>query len=291
MMDNCLEIGEIQSFLDGELRNDELARVSGHIAACDACSLALADAEDQSVLVFSALEREFDSLVPTQRLWNRINDSIEIEKRQQPFWKKAWALVSAGLVSPSMAAAASLLIVFGVVGGLLINRQQTQPVAVSKVETVAKPSVASAAPVSTVNEILPTEPASADVRVPDAEIRPIQAVARTRERTLPARTTETGADALNDAGYLPGEESYLKTIASLSRSLDGQKDTIMRPSERISYERNLAVVDNSIDQMRAEVKKDPRNASAKQVLYSSYQNKIDLLNSISQKGELVAGLN
>jgi hypothetical protein len=43
--------------------------------------------------------------------------------------------------------------------------------------------------------------------------------------------------------------------------------------------------------MRAEVKKDPRNASAKQVLYSSYQNKIDLLNSISQKGELVAGLN
>ncbi len=52
----------------------------------------------------------------------------------------------------------------------------------------------------------------------------------------------------------------------------------------------MAVVDDAIDKMRREVKKNPRNESAKQVLYSSYQNKIDLLNSVSQKGELMASL-
>ena len=76
MKQDCLDIGIIQAFLDGELAHPESARVSGHIAVCDACSLMLADAEDESAVVFSALDREFSTLVPTQRLWNKINDSI-----------------------------------------------------------------------------------------------------------------------------------------------------------------------------------------------------------------------
>ena len=90
---------------------------------------------------------------------------------------------------------------------------------------------------------------------------------------------------------LPGEESYVRTIATLARSVEGQKDTTMRPSERVAYERDMAVVNDSIAKMRQEVKKNPKNESAKQVLYSSYQNKIDLLNSVSQKEELMASLN
>jgi hypothetical protein len=89
---------------------------------------------------------------------------------------------------------------------------------------------------------------------------------------------------------MPGEESYVRTITSLSRSVDSQKDAAMRGSERMSFERDMAVVDDAINKMRAEVKKNPRNESAKQVLYSSYQNKIDLLSSVSQKEELVASL-
>jgi len=95
--------------------------------------------------------------------------------------------------------------------------------------------------------------------------------------------------AASDA-YMPGEESYIKTISSLAKTVDKQKDTVMRPSQRIAYERDMAVVDDSISRMRNEVKKNPRNESAKQVLYSSYQNKIDLLNSVSQKEELMVSL-
>ena len=89
---------------------------------------------------------------------------------------------------------------------------------------------------------------------------------------------------------MPGEESYVKTISSLSKSVDEQKDSVMRPSERISYERDMAVVNDAIAKMKTAVKKNPKNESAKQVLYSSYQNKIDLLNSVSQKEELMASL-
>ncbi len=89
---------------------------------------------------------------------------------------------------------------------------------------------------------------------------------------------------------MPGEESYIKTISSLSKVVEGKKDDAMRPSQRIAYERDMAVVNDAITKMRLAVAKDPKNESAKRVLYSSYQNKIDLLNSVSQKEELMASL-
>jgi hypothetical protein len=95
----------------------------------------------------------------------------------------------------------------------------------------------------------------------------------------------------NADGYLPGEESYVKTIETLSDSVAGQKDSVLKPSQQVAYERDLAVVDDSIKRMRKAVRNNPKNDSAKQVLYSSYQNKIDLLNSVAQREELVAGLN
>jgi hypothetical protein len=47
----------------------------------------LAVAEDENSFVFSALDREMNALVPTQRLWSRINDSIETEKPDGRFGK------------------------------------------------------------------------------------------------------------------------------------------------------------------------------------------------------------
>jgi hypothetical protein len=89
---------------------------------------------------------------------------------------------------------------------------------------------------------------------------------------------------------MPGEESYVRTIANLSKSVDDKKDTVLRPSQLVAYERDMAVVNDAINKMRQEVKRNPNNQSARQVLYTSYQNKIDLLNSVSQKEELMASL-
>jgi hypothetical protein len=115
---------------------------------------------------------------------------------------------------------------------------------------------------------------AASVRAGQREIRP-----QTALYTTPA-----------DDRYLPGEESYVKTISELKQNVDSQKDSVMTPSSRVSYERDMAVVNDSIKRMRDVVKKNPRNQAARQVLYSSYQDKIDLLNSVAQREELMASL-
>jgi len=282
MNKDCVDIGIIQAFLDGELAHDHSARVSGHIAACDACAVMLAEAENESAIVFPALEREFNTLVPTQRLWNKINDSIVTERESRPFWQKAWAYISLALANPSLAAAASLVIVFGIFAAVWMNRTAA-PAEVTPGKEIAK-----TIPATTFNpapdKIEPvTPPSTAGVTYERAAFRP-------DNRRVVATPAVYTASATNSNGYMPGEESYVKTISSLSKTVAEQKDGVMRPSERISYESDMAIVNDTISKMKKEVKRNPKNESAKQVLYSSYQNKIDLLNSVAQKEELVASL-
>jgi len=283
-MNNCLDTGTIQAFLDGELASAAASKVSAHIAACDACASQLAAAEEESAFVFSVLEREMDALVPTQRLWNKINDSIEVERHNAPFWQQAWAYISIALSNPSIAVAAALVVVFGLFTVVMVNRQQPSVATVNPPAPIAN-NGSGFTPVSVGPEVV--EPPKKVETVPSqgefASLRP--------ER----RPGTDGPKALKrpnvvQATYIPGEGSYVKTIANLSQSVDNKKDSALRPSERISYERDMAVVDDAIAKMKKEVRKNPKNESAKQVLYTSYQNKIDLLNSVSQREELVASL-
>lgn len=274
------EIGTIQAFLDSELSHDEAAVVSEHISACDACAAMLAEAEDESAMVFPILAREFDTLVPTQRLWARINESIKTERR--PVWSRMLTFLAATLANPSMAAAASLLIVFGVFAAFWVNKKAVTP----------EPSTQSSREVVTVPTVVrPTTATSGDT-VTDDLASTAPRIERGAYRTEVRRTSAAPAAAVPAmVAYLPGEESYVKTIASLSKTVDEQKEAgVLRPSQRISFERDMAVVNDSIARMKKEVKRNPRNESAKQVLYSSYQNKIDLLNSVSQKEELMASI-
>jgi hypothetical protein len=89
---------------------------------------------------------------------------------------------------------------------------------------------------------------------------------------------------------LPGEESYIKTIATLERTVDDKKDEVLKPSSRLAFEKDLALVNDAISKMKAQVKKNPKNEAAKQVLLASYENKIDLLNSVAGKTELMASM-
>ncbi len=151
MNGKCIDIGMIQAFLDGELGTDGSLKVSHHIAACDECARELARAEEESAVVFPILEREFNTLVPTQRLWTKINDSIAIEKEQRPFWKKLWAGAAFDLFSPSLAGAASLVIVLGVVAAVwnfrsVENIVSPAPVAVNQQSSTVTPVISDPAP-------------------------------------------------------------------------------------------------------------------------------------------------
>jgi len=291
---DCLDIGTIQAFLDGELTPERVATVSGHIASCDSCSAMLGEAEEESAFVFPVLERELNVLVPTQRLWARINDSIAVEKQNTPFWKKVWAGIAVAIKNPSITVAATVLIVFGVFTAIYNFRSDNSAVNGPSIATNRpQPAPVTSATTSPQNQQDDPPATVARVRSQDVE-KPavIQADYRVRPKTGDGiNRNPRGPDAVNQDGYLPGEESYVKTIATLSDSVNNQKDSVLKPSQQVAYERDLAVVDDSIKRMRKVVRSNPKNDSAKQVLYTSYQNKIDLLNSVAQREELVASLN
>lgn len=292
-MKNCLDTGTIQAFLDGELAPAAASNVSAHIAMCDACAAQLATAEEESAFVFSVLEREMETLVPTQRLWNKINESIEVEKHNLPFWKKAWGALVTSLSNPAIAVAAVAVIVFGISSLVIVERTE-RPVSSGGEVAGYKPSVQNP-PISQVDPgsvnygtvAGPNSTGTTGIKAPAFSPAKIErADKRTPVRTI---TYPNSAQPVN-AVYIPGEDNYVKTINTLAKNVDSTKDTVLRPSERVSYERDMAVVNDAIAKMRKEVQKNPKNESAKQVLYTSYQNKIDLLNSVSQREELVASL-
>jgi hypothetical protein len=287
MKENCLDIGTIQAFLDGELAQQHTSSVSGHIAACDDCATMLARAENESAIVFPALEREFNTLVPTQRLWNKINESITTERENRTFWQKAFAYLAIAFANPSIAAAAGVLIVVGIFSVVWINRT-VEPTNIAQTPVPAKTTVNNISAPPPVVPAPRNDRESSDQPTPGYRVEHAAYRGESRRPVAsPAMVTSSNA---NSNGYLPGEESYVRTISSLRRTVEEKKDDILRPSQRIAYERDMAVVDDAITKMKKEIKRNPKNESARQVLYSSYQNKIDLLNSVSQKEELMVSM-
>ncbi len=292
-MKNCFDEGTIQAFLDGELASDLLENVARHVAVCDGCALLMAEAEEESAFAFSALEQEFNTLVPTQRLWTKINDSIGKER------KSVWQTVFAFFANPTVGAFASLLVVFGLFVAVL-SLQKGEPVK-SVAEIVPDKQsviVPIAKPIFTGNQ-----PTKND----DSENRQVVAVNKDKKEYQVIKTnfakkenspkinnqpdvlnptTDNGQRTTNN--YLSGEESYIKTIATLEKTVNSRKDEVLKPSSRFAYEKDLAVVNDAIKRMKGEVKKNPKNEAAKNVLRASYQNKIDLLSSVTEKTELMA---
>lgn len=296
MTEKCFDIGTIQAFLDGELDFAKSEAVAEHIGACDDCAMQLAVAEEESSMTFAALEQEFNCLVPTQRLWTKINDSIEQEREKQSFWTSIFAFFK----QPSIAAFAGLIVVAGLFA-VVLNRgtiEEPKTVAVNnppqKIETV--PVSKSIAPVVQTPEVAAIESTPKFINASTVKNN------RSGIRIIEAKqiiNKKPSVKSLKDVDTLPvrriddtltGEDSYIKTIATLTETVKNRKDEVLKPSARFAFERDMAVADNAIDAMKKEVKQNPKNEAAKQILRASYQNKIDLLNSVAEKTELMASV-
>jgi len=294
MKENCFDIGTIQAFLDGELASDRLENVARHLSLCDDCAIHRATAEEESAFAYTALEQEFNTLVPTQRLWLKINDSIERERK--PFWKPVLAFFR----NPALATFATFLIVFGLfVAYLNSGNNNVAPIASkpgTKTNSVAKNDTS--LPVNSnedTSTVLPPKKDFNEERVSTApqNRKNFKAengnVISNKQANVPQHQPKEDF-VPQPAVYepLPGEESYIKTIATLEKTVDDRKDETLKPSSRFAFEKDLALVNDAISKMREQVKKNPKNEAAKQVLMASYQNKIDLLNSVNGRTELMA---
>lgn len=298
MSKECLNIGTIQAFIDGELSPVEFAGVSAHTAACSNCAELLSQADEESSYVFASLEREVDTLVPTQRLWTRISESIETGKREASVWTRLTGFITQNFATPAFATACGFLVVFGA-AVFVFNSGEGQPhIADVPVPVSSEPSitVAEIAAPSQQSDLagLPVPASNGLGSAPD---RNVTAVSESNHSSEELRRI-VKASARNDRQprpqpqylnyqYLPGEESYVKTIAELEQNNSGLG---VRASGQVALQRDLAVVDESIKRMREVVRRNPRNQAARNVLYSSYQDKIDILNSAAQRDELMASL-
>lgn len=299
MTKKCLDIGTIQAFLDGELAFEQSEAVAHHVAACDDCAMMLAVAEEESSFAFDALEQEFNTLVPTQRLWTKINDSIELQKEKSSFWTPIFAFFR----QPSIAAFAGLIVVAGLFA-VILNRGTVQEtnLAGSNLPNQSVGGNAVSIPIQTGLQPIqdtPTQPVPAITKSSDfknnrMEVRTIQAN-YSREKNVKSVVKSGKSDFIKNSSLpinetLAGEDSYIKTIATLTETVKNRKDEVMKPSARFAFERDLAFADNAIETMKREIKQNPKDESAKQILRASYQNKIDLLNSVADKTELMASI-
>ncbi|QQS41131.1 MAG: zf-HC2 domain-containing protein [Acidobacteriota bacterium] len=298
MRDNCFDLGTIQAFTDGELSSGRSERLLKHIAVCDACAALLAECEEESSFAYSVLDEQLNVLVPTERLRAKVFASIDrLENRQRLGWlNQIGAFFS--INSPGFAAAASVVIVVGVIalgvsfygpapdtGSVAVNN--SGPVNVDIVipaEIESAPEQAELPPADT--ELVGADEIEEPGR-PDG-YRPI--------KTVYPEPVDQGSDSSNSADTaaayetnIISEDSYLQTIATLDRTVRNNKE-MLRPSERIAFERDLAVVNDAIVKMKDEVRRNPDNQAAREVLKASYQNKVDLLNSVAEKTELMASL-
>lgn len=294
MKNNCFDIGTIQAFIDGETSSELSLSIADHASDCGECSARIAGAEEENSYVFAALDREVDTLVPTQRLWSRINDSITEENSRLSFGQRISAMFSSVLLQPSFSAALSvvLILVFAAIFWTFSGRS-------NDIADVKIPSTAVSVPndkmVSVPTNITPSVSTAAANDEAQPNFRDDRSSYRIETASYhPKRESRSGNAVENTKPsapvYLPAEDSYVKTIAGLKQNIESNKDMMMPASSQVSYQRDMAVVDDTIIKMKKAVNSDPKNEAAKQALYASYQDKIDLLSSVAQREELIASI-
>ena len=89
-------------------------------------------------------------------------------------------------------------------------------------------------------------------------------------------------DQVAGVQLIPGEKSYLRTIAELDAGLKQNHRQTVTPAARGEYERNLKLVDYAIAATRSKAKRNPNDPDAAEFMFAAYQSKINLLSTVSE---------
>ena len=260
-MIRCLDEATLQSYFDGELSVQLMERASSHLAACVTCAAAARELAEETALLTSALEAEFEVSVPTQALRERIDAQVlGVRVANAARTEKAGLFASLANVfsfnSQRNLGYASLVVVlaFGAIFGIVKYRQsQVQPPTADRQTNVASSDQnRSQTPPSTSNGNQQVASNDNPSVVPDrGPVTPKQ------DKYSPRQATPRVSPVKDDTvRLLPGERSYLQQIARLDSTIHSNKKA-MRPSLQVEYERNLAVGDRYIAATRNAAKSNP----------------------------------
>ena len=273
-MRRCLDEGTLQTYFDGELSIELMESVTSHLAACQTCAAAARELEEESALLTSVLAAEFEASVPTERLRQRIDAAVlgdRLANAQSTQKTGALSAFFSGLLNFGTQrtlgyASLAVMVAFAAIVGIVKMRTPDQVVIPAagpgnKVEVAQAPSNNSPG-ISPISTSAPTKAPAIITH------RPIKVVAAS---TAPKRAP---------VKLLPGEGTYLQTIARLDSTIKSNKKA-MRPSLQVEYVRNLAVVDRAIAATRTAATSNPTDPDAADFMFAAYQSKVDLLNTIA----------
>jgi anti-sigma factor RsiW len=291
-MKECVEEGILQSYFDGELSLEMMERVGTHLTSCLACKRAARELESESLLLSEALEPEFAMSVPTERLRHRIEAAIAERRLLNPPRPglasagaavplvRRWAQSIADLfaLSPQRAfgyAGLAAVVLFAITFALVRFRTVT-PVESPQVAAIAQPSptlIPTATPDKAVAVV--TGPSQQNVKS-----GPTYTPVVHRPNRAITGPVNPGTESAH-AKLLPGERSYIKTIAALDTSMKSNQAAPMRPALQSEYERNLAMLDRAIAATRNAAKSNPNDPDAAEFMFAAYQTKVDFLNQVA----------
>ena len=287
-MIRCLDEATLQCYFDGELSPKLMEGATAHLASCATCAAAARELAEETALLTSAFEAEFEVAVPTAALRERIDAAVlgervaSVERVEKPGLFASLANVFS-FNSQRTLGYASLMVVlaFATIFGIVKLRQTetTQPAAGGKVQIADNSPKAPAADVVAINAGA-TDGRATDIRSIENPVVDKAPVAPTTIKYVPRPSTPKVIPAKATVELLPGERSYLQAIARLDSTIKQNKSG-MRPSLQVEYERNLAFVDRAIAATRNAAKSNPNDPDAADFMFAAYQSKVDLLNTIA----------
>lgn len=291
-MKECVEEGILQSYFDRELSLEMMESVGLHISSCLACKRAARELENESLLLSEALEPEFALSVPTERLRHRLDAAIAEKRLLNPVRPalanagasvpvvRKWARSIADLfaLSPQRVfgyAGLAAVVLFAIT--LALVRFKSTPVTVTPERAEVKNPTTSATPAPGPGSAVATLPESTPKNAKsDVKYTPI---VRNQRRAVAARRDVSTESA--HVKLLPGERSYIRTIAALDTSMKSDHAVPMRPALQSEYERNLAMLDRAIAATRNAAKSSPNDPDAAEFMFAAYQTKVDFLNQVA----------
>lgn len=316
-MQRCLDDGALQGYLDGELSPAMIERTAAHLASCDLCVAALREAEGELTALVSVFALDSSFAVPTERLRKRIDAAIRNppssararreEKTSSHIHNWFAALAASLMLTPQRAAAFAGVVAVVILGAIFAvvqpqifgpdnSDKQDRLIALATPSPVVTPSPASPDMLPAIIKSVATAPVKTMPNVGHVVSVNHKATRRTNSKRIfnspralaPTAVTEEQAEMSPSNSLLPGEESYLRAIASLGKAIEVGGDSALQPSLRAEYERNLAVVNQAISEARGVARRSPKDGDAHEYLFSAYRNKINLLSAIADQSQVAS---
>jgi hypothetical protein len=312
MRNRCLDEGLLQAYIDGELSQGHAAEAAAHIASCGACAAALAEAAGENNFFAAAFAPDDSLSVPSQILRSRIGAAVaQLEDSPASNRKRSGgfnfdgfltSLSSLFTFTPQRAAAfASLLVLVaaGVIYFAVIRPHGTKdapqgPQEIARGGTTPEHrEVTPPTPNASNNgvtesgdvPVTTTVQGNASPRFVNAGYTPRRRVSRPEAAQPTPAPAETAAAKKE---VLPGEKAYQTAIASLEKTIKFGGDASLKPSVRVQYERNLAILDSAIEQTRKVASTNPKDKDAVGFLMSAYQSKVELLTKVADQAQVAA---